>query len=672
MDAAAHPSVVLDLEARASQCRGGRNNIPAPYRDMATWPGFDETVLPAKDKARYRRLRDASSLYLKDKPLSEVTAVAQISERRFLRIFARAFERDASGAIIGCRAFAKGAYITPPQRTHLNPPSADGKGGFSGAFRLLFKEHPEIENKLITYLNGFGLRGLRPNRLMFRGIHRKFGKLCVEEGIGPKEYPLNTSEKGRRALRLWIDSTYLPKYASRFVHLEHGKDAADLLQYGEGTGTADREYGGYGAWIIDATTVDLEARYELPSPMGDWESLDLRRFQQLRCIHKGTSANLANRQVYTPQVSGHDISILFWDAVNGPEPVAEVIPGAKAEPDAGYPACVIPELRFAIPSVVYLDNALAHLADVVQHLVANLFGAKVILGSPKTPHERAQVESKFSLQARRVVHQLPGTTGSNPRDPRRKTHAVKVDQKVRAEEIEQVLDINARNENALPAAGAHNVAPLERLRRLLSAGALKPNYLPADKRKAHYFSKPHPVTVKVDTPTGRRPYVNYLYQRYSSNSLAKRFDLKGQRMWVRPDFRNIRTVMLFDDTGREFGPIQALGHWGTFPHDARIRRIFGKLKREGELGPRADDQPLEALFEHLRNKAPRDPNAALQLTHLIQYLRRHEFAMGPEMTQGFADWEAASKAAQSIEILPLTTLRPSNAAPVHPAAASST
>ena len=34
----------------------------------------------------------------------------------------------------------------------------------------------------------------------------------------------------------------------------------------------------------------------------------------------------------------------------------------------------------------------------------------------------------------------------------------------------------------------------------------------------------------------------------------------GERIWVRADFRDLRTVLLFDDTGREFGLPGESGH----------------------------------------------------------------------------------------------------------------
>lgn len=649
--------IPLSVTPELSQGRpanGGRDNIPECYRDIENWPGFDASVLKGKDLRRYERLRDATVLYLHGRPMREVVACAEIGERRFLRVFARCLTHDTDGRIFGCRAFVNRARLKPfVRKADFAGASADGKGGYCGMFGQLMERKKEVASRLTDYLNAYGLAGLRPNKVMFRTIHRQFLTICREEGVGERAYPFNTRERGRKALRQWIDTDYLPRYAQRFTRQEHGEDAAGLLAYGAGTGDADRNYHGYGAWIIDAVTIDVHARYELPNDSGDWESLTLRRFQQLRCIHKGSSCNLACRQVYAPQVSAEDVSILLWDSLNGPPSVPTTIAGLVAETGAGYPALMIPQLRFAIPSVIYLDNALAHLADHIQHIATVLFGCRVILGRPKTPRERAQIESKFALQARRVVHQLPATTGNGPQDPARKTHAVAVQERARADDLEQVLDIYARNENILPAAGAHNVQPLERLRRQIAAGVLNPQYLPVDKRKAYYFSMPQRVVVRMNAEGGRRPYINFLYQRYSSADLGKRFALKNRPMYVRPDHRNLRTVMLFYEDGTEFGPVQALGHWGTFPHDVRIRKLFARLKRDAEFDTRADDRPLEALFGHLRAKAPRSTTAALWLTYLIEYLKRQGFVPSPVVAEHVTQWTAITAQAAAIEVLPV-------------------
>lgn len=645
--------------------RGGRDTLNECHRDLALWTEYDDSALSPALQKRFARLRDATALYLAGGSMEDVVKIAKVCERQYLRIFARCVSPDSTGKILGCRGFVKGYAAGPAKRAALLIPGACGKSGFTGMFRKVLRDYPAVEAGLFALVHASGAKGLQPNRLTFRALHRGFLKLCTAQGIGPEEYPFITKERARRALRRWITTDYLPKHASRFIARQHGPDAGGLAAYGEGHGQADRTPDGYGAWVVDEHTIDLHSIYEIPNDQGDWEELELRRFQQLRLSHEGTGANLASRQVYAAQASSYDISMLFWDALNGPPPVDELVPGLKPEEGAGYPSCVIPELRFAVPRVIYLDNALSHLADLVQHMATHLFGATVIMGSPATPHERAGIESKFGVQANRVVHQFPSTTGSGPKDPMKKKSAVPPNKRVRAEDLEHVLDVYVRNENALPSAGSQNIPALTRLRRKLESGALVPTYLPVDKRKPYYFCKPAAVKIRVDAAGGRRPYINFLYQRYSSGALSRRFDLKGKNMLVRPDPRNLRTVMLFAEDGTEFGPVQALGHWGTFPHDVRIRRLFGKFKRDGELGARADDGPLEAMFAHLRKSAPRNPTAALQLTYLLRYFTRQDFEMGPVMSYEAQGWLDMSAKAQSFSTLAMQ-VNPSDIVDVEP------
>lgn len=160
----------------------------------------------------------------------------------------------------------------------------------------------------------------------------------------------------------------------------------------------------------------------------------------------------------------------------------------------------------------------------------------------------------------------------------------------------------------------------------------------------------------MDSSNGRRPYFNFLYQRYTSTALSQRFDLKNKPMYVRRDSKSVRTVVLYFPDGSEFDTAQVIGHWGTFPHDERIRKLFGKLKRDGELGPRADDRPLEALFNYLRKRAPMDPTDALRLTNLVEYLTRNEFEMPMGMAVASQEWQELSSMSQTLRVLPANTL----------------
>ncbi len=639
--------------------RGGRSTLPACYRDIAAWPPFDDSVLSVKDRTRFAQLRDAVVLYMNGSAVKDVLRVAGVSEGRFYEIFNRIFDTADDGKMLGLRALARGKHVRAHVRRKEFTRQEQASSGFSGMFKKLLTDHPGIRSELVTYLCGHGLKGLQPNRLLSRRIHRKFLAICEAQGIANTEYPFNTVERARRALRRWIDVEYMPQYAQRFMLREGGSEAEGLLAYGNGEGQASRELGGYGTLTIDANAVDVHATYEIPAPDGSFDEIELPRFQLLRAIH-ACGANLAQRTVYAAQVSAEDVAILLWHAVNGSPPVHEVIPGLVPVVGAGFPADVIPRLRFAMPTVVLLDNALAHLADHVQHVVNHLFGARVLLGPPRTPHERAQIESKFGLQARRVLHQLPSTSGSGPKDPLRRASAVSPEGRIRADELEHVLRVYVQNENMLPTAASRNIAPLLRLQRLLDSGALKPEYLPDNYRKPYFFNKPMRVLVKADMRNGRRPFINYLYQKYTSSKLGRRFDLKAQAMYVRADFENIQTIELFHLNGDHFDTLRAIGAWGRVPHDVRIRKLFGKLKREGELGERADDAPLELLFEHLRRRAACDKRAALQLTYLVNYLQRMRYGLSPEMQEEYRRWVALETAAKSADVIPIASIQPSN------------
>jgi putative transposase len=637
----------------SSLFEGGRNGIPLLYQDLANWPTYDPAVLTGNCLIEYQRREKAMRQYLAWRPLKDVLATAGVSAQRWRELVKRCGRPLPDGSIVGLQGLAPGQYQAPRQRRAEIVPSRDPRAGYSGAFQMFMAANPQIERLLVAYLIALGPKAFRPNRVAFRGIHRAFLRICREQGIREDQYPFNTEERCRRALRLWIDRVYLPKHSMRAIQLENGPDAAVQAGFGQGSGTAEGYSEPYSDWVLDEVTVDVNARYELPSPGGDWDELDLARFAQLRMRVRNGGATLSLRHVFAKQANADDVALLFWDAINGPPPVPEAVPGLKPTDGAGYPSVVIPELRFAIPRRVYLDNALSHLSAHVQYICAKLLGAEMILGAPGTPRDRADIESENGVQARNLLHQLPATSGTGPKDPVRKRAAMPLEGRLRAVEVEHALDVHARNRNALPTAGAFHISALERLRRQIGSGVLKPVHLAPEKRHAFFFSAPRRVQVKEDRERGARPFINFLYVRYGGAVLVNAFDLVDTYLLLRADLRNLRTVMLFRLDGTLLGPVQALGKWGTFPHDARMRRLFGVLKRRGELGERADDEPLEALFAHLRNKAPRDRNAALQLAYLVEYLTRSQVSLTSTLAQGVNEWEQLQHAASNVRVLPI-------------------
>ena len=628
--------------------------IPDNYLSLKEWPAVDDAMLPASDQRRFKRLSDGVELYLAGHPMKDVVQIAGIGERRFHKLITRCLKLHDDGRIWGLRALVTGALVSKTPRSSPLASGTGGQYGYRGMFTKFMREHAEIEKALITALRGRGGKLAQLNKLSPREVFKAFNSLCGKF-VGPSEYPLSTSDKGRRALARWVQNVYAHRYAADWIASKFGHSTAQAWNYAEGDGQAKSAPEPYSAWQIDEVTIDVEAKFILPDAYGGWEDMDVRRPLALRAVDVGTGAKIENRLVLASQASAEDMSMLLWDAIAGREKSGRVIPDLKSGlvEGAGYPASVIPELRFAVPSIIYLDNALAHLADHVQHVITHTFGGIVKLGTAMTPKERETVEGEFSAQARKLMRKLPGATGSNPKDPLREIAEVELENRIDTNELEQTIDAYVANGNALPATRSGNIPPFVRLRRLLDVGVLKPLYLSATKRKPHYFSKSQRVVVHVDLKSGRRPYINFLYQRYSSNFMKAQIGLKGKVLWARADFRNLQSVLLFNEDGTEFGSVDVLGPWGKFPHDVRIRKLFGRLKRKGDLGEHAEDRPLETLFAYLREHSRKDRAAAQQLAYLVTYLDRNISLLYPAIRDDLQDWLSAAAAADGFEMVPL-------------------
>lgn len=645
------------LSSAASRSASGTlRNVRVDEAEFKSWQNVDESQITDADiLTRYRRLYVALEYYSQGLTLANVVAHAKLGKRRFYTLLAKCRSAAPDGQPWGMRALVERSCIRTPVRTSSRKADPDQKetAGYGGLFRRLLREHPGIEKDLIAKLRRKGEHRLAPNTLNFHHLHRMFIKICGEHGLGEDDYPLSTRSQGRAPLRRWLRTDFMQRHAVAWLGAEIGPDAAQAASYGQGSGQDTALVPVYKAWQIDEQTVNVLARYDMISESGDVESLDTERYQVIRVVEVRGGANLAWSMVIARQVGAHDLIAVLWDAVNGQEPARPVVQGLSYQPGGGFPAKVIPELHFALPSVIYLDNALAHLAEALQRMVLELWGATVRLGRPGVPQERAKVESDIKVMTEQLLHQMPAATGSSPRSTLRKRANRAVKQRVDCAELAHTIDTYLANKNVSPSAACHYDTPFHWIRRQLEAGRLQPVYLPVAKRFAHLFYPPTIGAVRADMDRGRRPFVNFLGARYSSDVLARSFHLIGNKFAIRVDPRDLRIVHLYEiGTGHQWGPLQALGRWGAFPHDLRIRKMYLLFKRQAEFSEGPADDPLERLYSHLRARASTNRHDATRLTYLMTYLEGWTDA--PQSIAAACQvWRAAQDAANDAATLTL-------------------
>jgi hypothetical protein len=405
----------------------------------------------------------------------------------------------------------------------------------------------------------------------------------------------------------------------------------------------------YSEWQLDEYDIDLASSYRFPSLYGDWDELELSRFCGLRVVDTSTGANLAELTVFAAKPQMHEALDVLWMAIAGqPKRDKLLNPDLQYDEGGGFPAAEISELKWVVPSVIRLDRALIHLAKNLQTWVKECWGGEVKFGRPYDPTERASVEARIGVLSRRLLHQLPHTTYTGPDEAKRRKKATDADAPyIEAPILAEAIHVYCANENARPMAGSGQIPPLTRLRRLIQSESIHIAYLPESKRKRHFFSQPIQVKIRVELSKGRRPFFIYKGIRYSSTELQKRVSWKGRPMWVRPDYHDLRTLLMFKDNGEEFDMARAQGRWGVIPHDARIRQMYRKYKTAGLLEGMPQDGPLDALFHYLRTKTKQgDKRSARSLAYVYEYLQSFSGDLGLMLESVLEDFGSASKAAK--------------------------
>lgn len=602
--------------------------------ELAAWPTVDPALIAdPKDRVRFNHLDRAVTVYANGGLLRDAAQAAHLDQTWLCKLINKARKAAPDGRPWGYRAFVRGVA----RKEYLRDASLGSKAiyegaGLSGAFGKILRTRPEIYRGLVEFLNARKLKGIDFNKASWQRLHIHFLDLCRQAGIEEHEYPLGTRTQARSALRHWVKTVYVPSNIHAWLEKTHSPEAARASQYSNGDGALSAPFSPYCIWELDEYNIDVIAQYQLLDDHGNWVEIVLVRFQCILCTAPDSGATLAWTLVLGRQTSVADLMEVLWKAMSGQPAPKMIIPDLSDVEGAGYPSVIHEDLRYAVPRGFHLDNALAHLAKAFHDEVQGRWGARITNGTAATPQERASVESQIGQLAKRLLRDLPGATGSHPKDPVRSrskksaTHALDVDV------LEAAIDSFLRNRNAEPARASHYSSPLQKIARQLQCGAIRLNYLPSSQQREHLYFGRYNATVKAALKEGRLPFVNYQGCRYSSSELRKRIDLIGKKFHLRMG-KDLRKVWLYDPRdGTEIMSLRAEGEWGKIPHTLRFRRLARALARKGYVNVKHHDHLLSAVLKYLRGEAPTNAHRALQLTEFMFHARDHL----SELPDGFA------------------------------------
>jgi putative transposase len=597
--------------------------VPDAFKDMKDWPTVALAMVPTDEQPRYKQLCKAARLFLELQPIGTIAEAAKLKGHRVLDFIETALQPWTEGtAITGTRAFVRHLVQSKRVRRKEYTPPEDGKvrpmGGFSGLFGQLLRDHPDLEIKLIEFLNGRA----RPNQVKPKSLWTKFQLLLGEEELKSDEYPMMCMSKARAPLLRWYNTKYVPEYLIEHLRRNNGDAVAVAARYALGDGQTRTPACDYLCWVIDECDTNVDSKVEIPTERWGAEVVRMRRFPMLRLRSTGNySMNIAYHLCFTRQASGDDIIKLFRNAVLG-QPIPPMVdPNLRPVEGAGFPQNIFTALAFVVPVIVYLDNALAHLYNDLNELVMRLFGCRVVLGTPGTPKGRPEIESNIHVTRKCFNLQLPGSHGWGHQDPVRQIAEAPTEKLIHANYLEQAVYCVLANENVSDTAGAGYLDAFTRMRDLLARGGFEAAKLPEHKRAPWNFSAPKRKKVLSNLAKSRLPHI-WLGNRYSSQWLKlNRFE-SGKEFWVMQDLDDLRTAILLDDNLAYVDTLQCQGEWGLVPHDSRIMRIYNSRKYAARFKVQPRDLPLHTVLESLAEGAKHDWSMAQDYAYVVSYLKR--------------------------------------------------
>lgn len=590
--------------------RLSRSALIAQAPPIELWPELPEGIVEEEFRELFNQRCEAVKMYLDNELGADIQRITNVHKTTLPSLLQKCLELGPDGNILGFNALIPFIRTKDYVRTaNVKPKFKEDQGGLSGLLQQTLNKYPDLAKKLknlILKKNSLGMN-THEKKIPAKQLHQVFIKYLREKGVQDTDWPFNTKHLGINSIRKHVNHV-LDQHFSRGVRVREEQDSIAHLAIGTGDDRFLSFEEPFDAVQFDAYNIDAIFSVDFVTPEAYEIDLQLDRLWLITLIECVSRAILAYAVIYRSQISATDLLDVLRNAIDPPPRVEINIHELSYPENAGLPHEVIPECKGVVWNTIFLDGALAHLAKIIQNDVRDSLGISINWG-PVAHFERRSIQERFFEKvATDLFQRLPSTTGSNPKKGRAKNaEGIAVKYKIRADEIEQLLAIYVAQNNATPNEGTSYLSPLEILKFFFHDQ--KDHFLPRRLPKhTGQSSNPIPiireVVVRGGKASGRRPYIVFERERYTSGVLSQAAGLVGKRLRIHIDPRDLRQVRAFLPNAAELGFLKVMGRWQYTKHSWKTRKIINSLISKKILVISKFDDPVQAYmkFLSLRNK----------------------------------------------------------------------
>lgn len=589
----------------ANQRRWSRSESLYSAPPVDTWPTVNiDSLLPESQETFLLKV-EAIQLYAQGHLGAEIKKRTGIQPSTLSKITKRCLEMGPDGQIMGYRALIPYLHLKAYERKSIvKGKRQEQKGGHAGALGALLNRMPGIELALLSLIKKEAkFKGVHEHRIRPKDIHQIFLGYLKENGITNKEWPFNTKYLGIRSIQIYMNNILSSDF-DRTVSTREEQVAKAHLPVGKGIEPLMIFEEPFDAVELDAYDINAFLSVAFQTPEGGLTDVLLDRLWLLAMADRTSNVVIAHSIVYSSEVSSEDVIRVIRNAAFGKwKPKGSLIAGLQYPESGGMPSGVLPECQGAMWGCILLDGALAHLSKNIYELARTKLGFNVNWGPAGHFERRPNIERLFKHISDEIFMRFPSTTGANPGNGRAKDAEKKATRyRIRASEVEDLLDVFFAQYNATPTEGLSYRSPLEYLEIFVKDenNHFLMRHLPENTAT---FATPLCIRkeckVRGGIKNGRRPYIELDGVRYTSPTLSQLYNLIGQNIIVECDEEDYRQVRAFLENGAELGFLSATGKWAQTKHSIKTRKIINRLKHRRLLVISEFDDPVQAYLSYL-------------------------------------------------------------------------
>ncbi|WP_434668225.1 hypothetical protein P5W99_36975 [Paraburkholderia sp. A3BS-1L] len=584
--------------------------------DTSQWASPDEGALEGSRRALYFARKEAVSLYLSGATADTIKHLTSLGAKQAYRLIReRCLETHPDGRPYGWRGLVPWMRLKHYRRCRKVRLDQFGGGG-AGALHALLDARPDLREAFDARI----LAGVSGKRLVeTKQSKRRYCAWLLDQlrGLGYEqrgEWPFNTTRLGYVSIGRYVDSV-LSTNPRALAATSGGPDLVSKLKTGDGAGRPVMKF--MQRVEMDAHKLDGRFCVSLPLMGGGFQEKIVHRLWVIVILEVVSRAVLGYYFSMRREVSKDDVLRALKRALKRwcVRPVSFCDKPYLSE--AGLLSGLGDDFAGLCWDETSVDGALAETCQHVRDALRDAVGATVLdpknsFSRRRSKDDRPFIEAFFRNLAGQGFQRLSNTTGGKPQDRKgRQPEEVALASRFQYEYAEELLDVLVANYNATPHSGIGNRTPLayakflyqhsqQTLRR--ADPAVVDALLSIRKR----------CIVRGGAQTGRVPFVEFYYGRYTNEVLHNRHDLVGSAIWVvchKEDDCRVALAATLD--GMSLGVLRAAPPWNISPHSLSVRAAIRQACSRGQFtipaGADAIDVFMRYVESHAHHRLPVHP-----------------------------------------------------------------